>query len=124
MAKRKNVLPPNNVLACFTVKHLPFGQALTSNRYHLGSGLTMHGNSITSDSSLKELPHWSKCKAFYISGGFVYFSLNYFSQQSKYLIKEFAGCCFGHGKTAWSCLRKKGSALVPTNASEYVYQKR
>ena len=27
MAKRKNVLPTNNVLACFTVKHLPFGQA-------------------------------------------------------------------------------------------------
>ena len=26
MAKRKNVLSPNNVLACFTVKHLPFGQ--------------------------------------------------------------------------------------------------
>ena len=30
MAKRKNVLPNNNVLACFTVKHLPFGQALRS----------------------------------------------------------------------------------------------
>ena len=29
MAKRKNVLPNNNVLACFTVKHLPFGQAFT-----------------------------------------------------------------------------------------------
>ena len=27
MAKRKNVLPPYNVLACFTVKYLPFGQA-------------------------------------------------------------------------------------------------
>ena len=25
--ERKNVLPTNNVLACFTVKHLPFGQA-------------------------------------------------------------------------------------------------
>ena len=29
MAKRKNVLPPNNVLACFTVKHLPFGQVFS-----------------------------------------------------------------------------------------------
>ena len=28
MAKRKNVLPPYNVFACFTVKYLPFGQAL------------------------------------------------------------------------------------------------
>ena len=29
MAKRKNVLPTNNVLACFNVKHLPLGQAFT-----------------------------------------------------------------------------------------------
>ena len=29
MAKRKNVLPTNNVLACFTVKHLPFGKVTT-----------------------------------------------------------------------------------------------
>ena len=27
VTKRKSVLPTNNVLACFTVKHLPFGQA-------------------------------------------------------------------------------------------------
>ena len=26
MIKQKNVLSPNNVLACFTVKHLPFGR--------------------------------------------------------------------------------------------------
>ena len=34
MAKRKNVLPTNYVLACFTVKHLPFGQAFKELKHY------------------------------------------------------------------------------------------